>query len=110
MKLSQDNQDLIKKFGATPITKLSSKPSHPAFENGTLASHRDFDKFFLALKKKEKCAILSGLNASGTLHLAHKAVFDVNLFFQKKYNIPVFYPINFNDKKNPNQYVWFLNW
>ena len=94
MKLSQDNQDLIKKFGATPITKLSETPEHPSFTNGTVASHRDFDKFFTALKKHEKCAIVSGLNASGTLHLAHKSVFDVNLFFQKKYNLPVFIPIS----------------
>ena len=94
MKLSQDNLDLIKNFGAIPIDKLSEKPNHPAFSNGIVASHRDFDKFFKALKKPEKCAILSGLNASGTLHLAHKAVFDINLFFQKKYNIPVFIPIS----------------
>ena len=91
---SQDNKDLIKKFGATPIDKLSDKPGYPAFSNGILASHRDFDKFFSALKKKEKCAIVSGVNASGTLHLGHKAVFDVNLFFQKKYNLPVFIPIS----------------
>ena len=94
MKLSQDNIDLIKKFGATPIDKLSDKPDFITFENKVIASHRDFDKFFTALKKKEKCAILSGLNASGTLHLGHKAVFDTNLFFQKKYNIPVFIPIS----------------
>jgi len=94
MKLSQDNQDLIKNFGAIPIDKLSETPDNPAFSNGIVASHRDFDKFFKALKNKEKCAILSGLNASGTLHLAHKAVFDLNLFFQKKYNIPVYIPIS----------------
>tara|TARA_Y100000310_G_scaffold337795_1_gene425812 strand:- start:820 stop:1884 length:1065 start_codon:yes stop_codon:yes gene_type:complete len=92
--LSQDNKDLIKKFGATPINKLSETPNHQAFENGIIASHRDFDKFFKALKNKEKCAIVSGLNASGTLHLGHKAVFDINLFFQKKYNLPIFIPIS----------------
>jgi len=47
-----------------------------------------------ALKKGEKCAILSGFNASGTIHLGHKAIFDTNLFFQKKYGIPVFIPIS----------------
>jgi len=92
--LSQDNKDLIKNFGATPIDKLSETPDHPAFTNGIVASHRDFDKFFKELKKGEKCAILSGLNASGTLHIGHKAVFDINLFFQKKYNIPVYIPIS----------------
>jgi len=106
-KLSQDNQDLIKKFGATPISKLSDKPIHPAFANGVVASHRDFDKFFSAIKKHEKCAIVSGLNASGTLHLAHKAVFDINLFFQKKYNIPIYIPISDDESyvagKSPDQ-------
>jgi len=92
--ISQENKDLIVKFGAEPIDKLSDKPDFYAFKTGVLVSHRDFDKFFSALKKKEKCAILSGLNASGTLHLGHKAVFDTNLFFQKKYNLPVFIPIS----------------
>ncbi len=94
MELSQENQDLIKKFGATPISKLSETPNFYTFNNKLIASHRDFDKFFSALKKHEKGAILSGLNASGTLHLGHKAVFDTNLFFQKKYKIPVFIPIS----------------
>lgn len=89
-----DNEKLIKEFGAEPIEKLSEAPDFYTFKTGVLVSHRDFDKFFHALKKGEKCAILSGLNASGTLHLGHKAVFDTNLFFQKKYNIPVFIPIS----------------
>lgn len=93
-KLSQDNNDLIKKFGAEPINKLSDRPDFYTFKTGALVSHRDFDKFFSALKKGEKCAILSGVNASGSLHLGHKAVFDTNLFFQKKYGIPVFIPIS----------------
>src|SRR3990167_5225486 len=89
-----DTEKLIKEFGAHPIDKLSEKPDFYTFKTGGLVSHRDFDKFFAALKKGEKCAILSGVNGSGTLHLGHKAVFDTNLFFQKKYNIPVFIPIS----------------
>jgi tryptophanyl-tRNA synthetase len=92
--LSQDNADLMKNFGAIPIDKLSDKPDFIMFRNGVMVSHRDFDKFFSALKKGEKCAILSGVNASGTLHLGHKAVFDTNLYFQKKYKIPVYIPIS----------------
>ena len=89
-----DNEKLIKEFGAMPIEKLSQKPDFYTFKTGVIVSHRDFDKFFSALKKGEKCAIVSGFNASGTIHLAHKSVFDTNLFFQKKYNIPVFIPIS----------------
>lgn len=91
---ARDNEKLIKEFGASSIEKLSSAPDFYTFKTGVLASHRDFDKFFSALKKGEKCAILSGLNASGTLHIGHKAVFDTNLFFQKEYNLPVFIPIS----------------
>jgi tryptophanyl-tRNA synthetase len=89
-----DNEKLIKQFGAHPVSKLSSAPDFYTFKTGILASHRDFDKFYAALKKGERCGILSGFNASGTLHLGHKAVFDTNLFFQKKYNLPVFIPIS----------------
>ncbi|MEK6854602.1 MAG: tryptophan--tRNA ligase [Nanoarchaeota archaeon] len=92
--IALDNEKLIKEFGAEPIANLSEKPDFYSFKSGVLASHRDFSKFFSALMKKEKCAIVSGLNASGTLHLGHKAIFDTNLFFQKKYGIPVFIPIS----------------
>jgi tryptophanyl-tRNA synthetase len=96
MELIQDvdNEKLIKKFGAKAFSSHSSAPDFYSFKTGILASHRDFDKFISALEKGEKCAILSGVNASGTLHLGHKAVFDTNLFFQKKYNLPVFIPIS----------------
>ncbi len=94
MSENQDNEKLIKKFGAKPIKNLSDKPNFYTFQTGVLASHRDLDKFLTALKKGEKCAILSGVNASGSLHLGHKAVFDTNLFFQKHYNLPVFIPIS----------------
>jgi len=94
MPENEDNEKLIKKFGAKPIKNLTDKPKFYTFQTGVLASHRDLDKFLTAIKKGEKCAILSGVNASGSLHLGHKAVFDTNLFFQKKYNLPVFIPIS----------------
>ncbi len=91
---SINNERLIKEFGAEPIENLSEKPDFYTFHTGVLASHREFGRFFSALKKGEKCAIVSGVNASGSLHIGHKAVFDTNLFFQKKYGIPVFIPIS----------------
>jgi tryptophanyl-tRNA synthetase len=74
--------------------KIKKLPDFYAFNKGLVYSHRDFDKFLKALDKGEKCAIVSGINASGTLHLGHKVVFDTNLFFQKKYGIPVYIPIS----------------
>ena len=89
-----DNERLVKEFGAELMSKVHELPDFYAFKSGILYSHRDFDKFLHALKKGEKCAIVSGVNASGTFHLGHKAVFDLNLFFQKRYDLPVFIPIS----------------
>ncbi|MEM2955989.1 MAG: tryptophan--tRNA ligase [Candidatus Pacearchaeota archaeon] len=93
-KIPKENVDLVETFGAELVSKLKEKPDLYTFKNGLIYSHRDFDKFFSALKKGEKCAIVSGLNASGTIHMGHKAVFDTNLFFQRKYGIPIFIPIS----------------
>ncbi|MDP3916881.1 MAG: tryptophan--tRNA ligase [Nanoarchaeota archaeon] len=89
--LLEDNEKLVRKFGAK---KLKDAPNFYAFNRGLVYSHRDFDKFYNALKNGEKCAIVSGVNASGTLHIGHKVVFDINLFFQKEFGIPVYIPIS----------------
>mgnify|MGYP001558653942 FL=1 len=89
----EENRLLVKKFGADLVSNLKEKPDFYTFNKEIAYSHRDFDKFFSALKKGEKCAIVSGFNASGTIHLGHKPIFDTNLFFQKKYGLPVFIPI-----------------
>ncbi len=89
-----DNKKLIEKFGASPISKIKNLPKLSAFQNGLIYSHRDFDKFLAALEKGERGAIVSGVNASGTLHLGHKTVFDVNLYLQREYGIPIFIPIS----------------
>jgi tryptophanyl-tRNA synthetase len=92
--LLEENKKLVSRFGASPISKLKDLPDFYAFKKGLVYSHRDFDKFFRALKKGEKCAIVSGFNASGTIHLGHKIVFDINLYFQREYGLPVFVPIS----------------
>jgi len=93
-ELMKDNEKLIKEFGASPASSLKETPDFYTFKKGLVYSHRDFEKFYKALKKGEKCAIVSGFNASGTIHIGHKALFDTNLYFQKKYGIPVFIPIS----------------
>lgn len=93
-KLLIDNEKLVKEFGASKIETLKEIPDFYTFKKKLIYSHRDFDKFFQALKKGEKCAIVSGINASGTLHLGHKPVFDTNLYFQKEFGIPIFIPIS----------------
>lgn len=93
-KIFEDNKKLVKNFGAKSISSLKNAPDFYAFSKELIYSHRDFDKFFSALKKGEECAIVSGANASGSLHLGHKVVFDTNLYFQKKYGLKIFIPIS----------------
>jgi len=93
-KILLENEKLVKEFGASRISSLKDVPDFYTFNRGLIYSHRDFDKFYTALKKGEKCAIVSGFNASGTIHLGHKAIFDTNLYFQKEFGIPVFIPIS----------------
>ena len=92
--LTQDNGKLIKEFGAQSLLNVASLPNFYTFKNELFVSHRDFDKFLDGLEKGEPSAIVSGFNASGTIHLGHKALFDTNLFFQKKYGLKVFIPIS----------------
>lgn len=93
-ELLADNEKLVARFGASRFSSLKSVPDFYGFTNELFYSHRDLDKFLKALEKGEPCAILSGFNASGTIHLGHKVVFDANLFFQQKYDVPVFIPIS----------------
>ena len=93
-ELAIDNEKLVKEFGASRISKLKDMPDFYTFKKGLIYSHRDFDKFLSRLEKGEPSAIVSGFNASGTIHLGHKAVFDTNLYFQKKYGLKVFIPIS----------------
>jgi tryptophanyl-tRNA synthetase len=92
--LLEDNEKVVSKFQAQRFSSLKEFPDFYTFNKGLFYSHRDFDKFFERLKKGEKSAIVSGLNPSSTLQLGHKTVFDTNLFFQKKYGIPVFIPLS----------------
>lgn len=92
--LEEDNLKLVESFGAERIEKLRDVPDFRAFHSGLLYSHREFDRFYEKLKKGEKCAIVSGFNASGNVHMGHIGLFDTNLFFQKKYGLQVFIPIS----------------
>ena len=61
--LENDNKKLVERFGAAPLSKLKNIPKFYTFERKLIYSHRNFDSFFSALKKGEKCAIVSGFNA-----------------------------------------------
>ncbi|BCS90691.1 MAG: tryptophan--tRNA ligase [Candidatus Micrarchaeota archaeon] len=93
-RLEEDKDKLILSFGASKIEDLKDKPDLKFFRNGALTSHRDFDKFYTALRNKEKSALVTGLNASGVFHLGHTVVFDTALFFQKEYGLNLYFPIS----------------
>ncbi len=92
--LLADNKKLLTSFGADSIDKLKSLPDFYTFNKGLIYSHRDFDKFYSSLKRGEKCAIVSGFNASGNMHLGHLGVFDTNMYFQREHGLKVFIPIS----------------
>ncbi len=94
MNISEDNLKLVERFGALKVEDLKDMPDFYTFRNSLMYSHRDFDVFFKKLKAGQKCAEVSGFNASGTPHLGHLPVFDTWMFFQKKYGMEVFIPIS----------------
>lgn len=96
-KLLEDNEKIVEQFGATDISDLDDDliPDFYTFENDLIYSSRDFAQFMEAVEDDTKsCAIVSGFNPSGTMHLGHRAVFDTNLFFQREYDLPVFVPLS----------------
>lgn len=93
-KLQEANRKLVSDFGAQPISTLKDVPDFSAFQRGLVYSHRDMNAFLKAVKAGKKCAIVSGVNASGRLHIGHKGVFDTVIAFQKQYGVDVFIPIS----------------
>lgn len=90
----EENIRLIEKFQASPISTLKEYPDFYTFKRSLFFSHREFDKFYSNLKNGVKSAIVSGLNPSGTLQLAHRIVFDTVLFFQKQFKVQTFVPLS----------------
>lgn len=94
MKPSPEAEKLVKEFGAELISELEDIPQFFTFEKKIIYSHRNFKEFYQAINSGEKCAIVSGFNASGTIHIGHLPLFKTNLYFQKEFDIPVFIPIS----------------
>ena len=94
MKTYELNKKIVQSFGASPVSDLDSVPSQYCFENDLVYSHRGFDDFYKRLLSGEKSAIVSGVNASGTLHMGHKVVFDINKYFQEEHGVDVYIPIS----------------
>jgi tryptophanyl-tRNA synthetase len=109
----ENNIKLIQQFNAKPINSVNNLPDFYSFKNGLIYSHRDFDLFLKNLENGNDSAIVTGVNASGYIHIGHKAVFDTALFFQNKYHLKVFIPISDDEsyvsKKAETQEAAFKN-
>ncbi len=91
-----DYEKLVKEFGTVPLPAQMAKRLSDirAFRHGYVFSHRDFDKFLDAHDTGKKVAIITGFNASGSIHLGHKLSFDCVIELQKKFKIPAYVPIS----------------
>jgi len=91
-----DYDKLMKEFGTQPLPPQMAKRLSDirAFRLGYVFSHRDFDKFLAAYDKGEKVSIITGFNASGSIHLGHKLPFDCVIELQKKFKLPVYVPLS----------------
>ena len=92
--LYEENRKLVDQFGAEYLSNVEKLPDFYTFSNGLIFSHRNLGDFLKAIQKGEKTAIVSGLNPSSSMHIAHLSVFDTNLFFQRKYGSRVFIPMS----------------
>ncbi len=81
----KDYTKLMKEFGIEPFGKFSSKlPDAPAFiRRGAVFGHRDFERVYNAMKKKEKFVMLTGLMPSGKFHLGHMMVAEEIVYLQR---------------------------
>ena len=99
LEKSTNYDKLIKEFGVEPIDKVLHKLKNPhkLFLLKFVFAHRDFDKL-IGEHNKEKFAIVSGRGPSNYMHLGHLVVFDLNLWFQKKFGIHVYIPLSDDEK------------
>ena len=94
MRLFEDNTKLVEQFGAGRVADLEDIPASPVFQEDLVYSHRGFDSFYERLRGGEQSAIVSGVNASGTLHYGHRIVFDIVKHFQTEHDTWFYVPIS----------------
>ncbi len=76
--LVKDYEGVMTEFGIqkfAPLLKKMKAP-HLYMSRGIIFGHRDFDKYLDAVKKGEKCALLTGMMPTGPLHFGSKMVAD----------------------------------
>lgn len=80
----KDYSHVFREFGLNPILPaVSKKLGHYLFEREIIIAHRDFEPVLECIGKKRPFINITGIAASGQLHLGHKVDLDLFLFFKK---------------------------
>jgi len=88
----KEKEKLIKEFGAELFNRGNyPKLNHPMID--FYFAHRDFNRFYKNLISGKKVSVVSGVNASGKLHLGHVLVFSFVKYLQDM-GCDVFIPIS----------------
>src|SRR3989344_5181975 len=79
-----DYSHIFREFGLSPFPKnVAQKIPHYLFERGIIIAARDFEPVLECIGKKKPFINITGIAASGPLHLGHKVDLDLFLFFKK---------------------------
>ena len=80
----KDYSHVFREFGLKPfLPAVSKKLGHYLFERGIIIAHRDFEPVLECISKKKPFVNITGIAASGPLHLGHKVDLDLFLFFNR---------------------------
>jgi len=78
-----DNKKVFKEFGLKKFPEAWRKElNHYLFERNIVIGHRDFEKVLNCVREKRPFINMTGIASSGRLHLGHKAIIDLFMFFK----------------------------
>ncbi|MFH1473329.1 MAG: tryptophan--tRNA ligase [Candidatus Aenigmatarchaeota archaeon] len=79
----KDYSNVFKEFGLKPFPEEYRKNlNHLAFRRKIVIAHRDFEKVYNRIMNKKPFINMTGIASSGYLHMGHKAVIDLFIFFK----------------------------
>jgi len=86
----KDYKTAFKNFGVKEFSAdYKKKFDHFLFERDMVIAHRDFEKVMRQIEQKKKFINITGIAASGKLHLGHKVDLDMFNIFKESFLILV---------------------
>ncbi len=77
-------EKLYSEFGLKPFPEAWKKIlDNHLFRRGIVVAHRDFQKIIDAIKNKKEFFLVTGVASSGKMHLGHKMIADLAIFFKE---------------------------